>query len=250
MRAILLAITLLSMLSTPLIAQPPSAAAKPSAEAVALGYQIAQVTNSEALTRTQLNKLLGETLPKQFAANPDFVELESRFSGISAAYIAKLSPLIIDAVIPKLPELWARIGPVYARSFTESELRELLNFYRSPTGTRMIEVIGRRGDFTRLLNEAIQTPDAKISAESLRSGVDVGIRSIGSELSAADKAEIQRLESSPLAPKMLAIRPEITEITADWGNEPSPDNEAKIEAVTKAFFEGYFKDRAEGKVAP
>jgi hypothetical protein len=239
----------LALLSAPVMAQPHSVDPTPRAEVMSLSYQVAQVTNSETLTRLQLNKMLGETLPKQFAANPDFVEMESRFPGITAAFIEKLSPAIVDTVIPRLPELWARVSPVYARSFSENELRELLNFYRSPVGTRMIEIIGKRGDFTRLLGEAMRTSDPKVSAEGISSGIDIGIRAVGAEMSAADKAEIQRFESSPLGPKLLSIRPELAAMSAEWGNEPSPSDDAKVDAAIRAFFDGYLKDHAEGKVA-
>ena len=70
----------------------------PTPKAISLGYELASVTNGEALTRTQLDKVFRETFPKQLAANPQFVEIENMYPGFSAQLVDRIGRIITDAI--------------------------------------------------------------------------------------------------------------------------------------------------------
>ncbi|WP_421792194.1 DUF2059 domain-containing protein [Hyphobacterium sp.] len=46
----------------------------------------------------------------------------------------------IDEIRTLMPQFIAEISAIYAQNFTEEELQQLLDFYRSPVGQRLIEV--------------------------------------------------------------------------------------------------------------
>lgn len=239
-------VLILSVFATPLVAQPaPSATIAASRQA--LGLQLAEITNSEALSRVQLDKMLRETFPKQMAANPDFVELESMFPGVSAKVVDALAPIVMTGVLERLPTLWERIGVIYASEFSERELRQLIGFYSSPVGVRLIDIMGRRSDFSKAIDTVLRDPDAKLSPDDMKSGLQIGIRGVVQELTPAETAEIRRFfESSPVGAKMVAVTPRVQSTAADWGNEPSPELDAQVEAAVQAVLKPYI----DGKVAP
>jgi uncharacterized protein len=50
-----------------------------------------------------------------------------------------VSPVVLDALNARLGEALGQIAGVYARSFTASEMRQLVTFYRTPTGQKFLD---------------------------------------------------------------------------------------------------------------
>src|SRR3546814_15833094 len=103
------------------------------------------------ITSLHMVKFCDETMPSVVAANPDLAEREVEYPGIIKRLIEAMRPEIERQVIDGLPVLWDRMAAVYAGALTDPEMREMLAFYRSPTGQWLIESIGEGADFSKLM---------------------------------------------------------------------------------------------------
>jgi hypothetical protein len=235
MRALLLAAGL-ALWASPSLAAPATdpEAATALSRRQALGYAIAELTNSEALTRVQFDKMLKDTLPKQLGANPDFIELEAAIPGITDKVIDAMAPIIIKHVITRLPALWTRVGALYANGLTQRELEQVLAFYQSPVGRRLMDAMGKKMDYSRAVRQGIQDPKTPLTADDIQSAQQIGVLGLQQELTAADLVEIKRFESLPVGPKLGALALRFQEVTAAWGNEPSPEVDAAVQEAVMA----------------
>ncbi len=229
----------------PLVAQPSSPVPASAGVRQALAYQLAAFTNSEAAMRVQMDKLLRETLPQQFAAQPDFAELEAAYPGVSAAMVDAMAPIMLEDTLARMPDLWKRIGSVYAAAFSESELQTLIGFYRSPAGVRLLDAMRRNSDMSKAVAQVLNNPDSPIRAEDLRAGQDAAISAAQAELTPAELDEIGRFEASPLGAKLLSVAPQAQQVSAAWSNESTPELDAKLDKAMQRILSSYI----EGKVS-
>lgn len=210
-----------------------------------LAYQLAAFTNSEAAMRVQMDKLLRETLPQQFATQPDFVELEAAYPGISAALVEGMAPLMLKDTLARMPDLWKRIGSIYAAAFSEAELHALTDFYRSPAGVRLLDAMRRNSDVSKAVANALNNPDSPIRAEDLQASQDAALSATQAELTPAELEDIGKFEASPLGAKLLEVAPRAQQAATAWSNESTPELDAKLDKAMQRILSSYI----EGKVS-
>lgn len=59
-------------------------------------------------------------------------------SDVALIYDANI-PLLMDAMSAKLDGLTDNMAAIYAENFTETELRDLIAFYKTPTGQKLLQ---------------------------------------------------------------------------------------------------------------
>jgi hypothetical protein len=223
--------------------QPPPVAA--TAQQRQLAARLVRILNSEALTRTQLIKMLDETLPKTLSTNPTFAELERDYPGISKGFLDAMRPIILEGTLSRMPTLWARLEPIYTRSFTEAELQALLAFYTSPTGTRIIDKMGRGSDFSQMLGNVIASDDKRVTVKDMQAGIQTGIAEVVRSSSDEDIAAIKALNATSAGAKLPAVNQQVQAEAAAWGNEADPEMDTKIEEAVKAVVAKYIGKTAQ-----
>jgi len=124
---------------------PPAAALPPATdEARALAAELARATGMEART-AQVMGLMRNSM----------VELMRTSSHLPAEDVGK----IVDEVL--LPEMRSRVGElsaaiveIYATTYSPDELRQLLAFYKSPLGQRLLQLAPRINELTIAAGQA------------------------------------------------------------------------------------------------
>jgi len=124
-------------------AGPLAAAAQTSPPAPVAAAPAAVTPKTEALVRrmmkamkveNQVDQMLGAMLPvmaeQQFKANPQLTEADR------ALIVETTRQVMREEFTPKL---LARAVPIYAATFNESELEQIVAFYESPPGRSIIE---------------------------------------------------------------------------------------------------------------
>ncbi|HEV2957312.1 MAG TPA: DUF2059 domain-containing protein [Xanthobacteraceae bacterium] len=92
--------------------------------------------------------------------------LRSRYHDITDATLAELRGEFERIQAKNLAQVMATAPPIYAKYFTVQELRDLLAFYRTPTGAKALRVLPQvMGEFSagllpRMKEVQIQTMDA------------------------------------------------------------------------------------------
>jgi hypothetical protein len=239
----------LTVLLVPAMAQaqtaprPPQLRADPTAagdaQREALALELAELLNSEALTRTQSVRLMNETVPRSLAASPEFAAMEKQFPGIGKAVIDAMAPIVIEGTVKRLPELWRRLAPAYFDAFTADELREVIAFYRSPLGTRIIQIMGEESDFAGAMAEAMHSPNGNISQNAVRQGIEAGSAGLVRRLSAEDLRKIGEFMATPAGKKVGEIAPRVQQIAAEWGNDQPPELQQQVQAAVVSAVQRY-----------
>ena len=226
-----IAITLAPVASAAATSVP--AAPSNDAEHIKLANELAGVLNSEALLRAQISKMLDDTLPKTFAASPDFAALEREHPGVTRAMIDAMRPIILNGTLTRLPTLTARLAPIYAQSFTTAELHTLLDFYTSPTGMRVIKAMGEGADFSRLLGDMVASNSATVTTEGVRAGIQSGAAEVIRTATPEDIKAMMALASTDTGKKMREVAPKVQAASVAWGSEPDPELDAQVEGAVK-----------------
>jgi hypothetical protein len=220
---------------------PPAAAVDPAR--LALGTELAKITNGENVSNAQLDKMLSDTMPKALAANPDIAAMERKYPGIIAAMLAAMRPLFEAHVARDMPRQWPMIGRLYAERMSAPEIQATIAFYRSTTGQRVIQLMGEESDYSAVINQAIAEPDSKITESGLRSGVSSGIAALQRRLTPAEIAEVARFEASPAGLKLRGTIPVIQSAIVAMGNEPTPELDAQLEKAMQDVVATFTSER-------
>lgn len=209
------------------------------AEHEKLANDLARVLNSEELMRAIIGKMLDETLPKTFAASPDFAEMERDHPGAIKVAIEAMRPVMIDAMLVRLPTLSARLEPIYSRALTTAELHTLLDFYTSRTGVRVIKAMGEGADFSLMLGDMIANNTGTATPEGLRAGVRSGTAEVVRTATPEDVKAMEALVATSAGKKMIEITPQAQAVSAAWGNEPDPELDAQVQSAVKRALTAY-----------
>jgi len=101
--------------------------AKPSAAAVATAKQIIVLKGSDTI--------FGSLIPGVIEQNKSMFEQQNPAIGKDLATVAAQ---LRTELAPKLDEVTSEVARIYASHFTEKELTDILAFYSSPIGRKMI----------------------------------------------------------------------------------------------------------------
>lgn len=228
-------------------------AAPPAAESPVRserGYALARLLNSEAITRRQLPGLASQ-LGAQFRANPDVAPIEKEYPGAVDYLIAALVPGLEQMVMAKAPELWSELGAIYAGAMTETELDATITFYRSPTGTKLIDALVENMDYSPVLEDVAKNDyEGKITAESFEKMVTkTASVAVPKAMSARDRIALMAFSRTPAFAKLTGLRTRTAQAVAEFSNRPDPAYEKRVETISVAALEEFMSAK-DGKRAP
>ena len=228
------------------LAAPGQAGAPTPAVAVAidparriLGLELAQLLNSDAMSRAQIDHMLSETFPAALAADAAFKELEKDYPGISRATLDAMRPIVTAEVVKGLPTLWNSLGAIYAEEFTEGELNEVLAFFRSPAGGRVIENMAREVTFGAELQAMLASEQNDISETAMRTGLAAGAVKAVRKLSEEDRKAVAAFGWTPAGAKLAATKKRILPVLTAWSNQTSPETDARMEKAMTEVIEKF-----------
>lgn len=217
-------------LAAPAVAQPATApAVQADRSTEMLSLELSRILNSEAATQAQLRKMIDETMPNSFAKDPNFQMLEDAYPGITGQAIRAMAPHLEASIGQSLPEMQAEVAVVYRRHFDAAELRELIEFYSSPLGRKLIAGVSEQADFSASLDSAVASGgENAITADQLGQGIALGAGKVVDSLTTSERAEVFRFGLSPLGFKLNKLNVEVQALMAEFANRPDPELEAAI----------------------
>jgi uncharacterized protein len=119
----------------------------------------------DAMVRSELPKLVSTVLKNVPALDSDRPEIQKKFSDI----VSRMAIKYRDRVVKKidLNQLIEQVSyPIYDKYFTESELRDIVGFYKSSTGKKAIAVLPQIvGDSMKRTNEILLPKMTSIMTE-------------------------------------------------------------------------------------
>lgn len=113
------------------LALPAQADEAPSPETLRVALELAGIMNGNSVTQ------MSRTLTAQIWPN-----LEGQFKAkVDAATLAELKTVFEEALAHFTTEVMKDAPAVYARNFTAQELRDMIAFYKTPTGKKALQVM-------------------------------------------------------------------------------------------------------------
>ena len=111
-----------------LLVAPPALAQSPSPEATSAARELIVAMKATDQFKAILPLIMQNLKPAIVQNQPD---VEKDFDAIT--------PAMIDMAMSKLPALTELMAQVYARNFTTAELNDLMAFYKTPTGQKLLQ---------------------------------------------------------------------------------------------------------------
>ena len=119
----------------------------------------------DMMVRSELPKLVSTVLKDAPFLDSDRPEVQKQFNDI----VSRMAMKYRDRVVKKVDvnQLIEQVSyPVYDKYFTETELRDIIGFYKSSTGKKAISMMPQiLGDSMRLTNEILLPKMSKIMTE-------------------------------------------------------------------------------------
>lgn len=177
---------------------------------------VMQQYSPEKITE-QVSEVLDTTLPQSFRNDPQFVELERAYPGLTNVIVASIKPVVLRAYADKLPLLWEQLAELYAINLTSAEIDQIGAFSTSPVGVRYAKALQQNRDLLPAVDAARNASgvDASVS-EATKKSLIATIRKASSDISAADRLVIFRFENSLAGAKLTKMMPKMQEITLNW----------------------------------
>jgi len=135
----------------------------------ALIKELYLATRADKLAETFTNITLTQMerdLPRMLSELPEMADLKSRERDQAQKTIAETSTRMLRRFKELMPErinfaevMEQMFYPIYDRFFSEDELKDLVAFYKSPTGRKSIEVM------PQLMQDAVQRSNQALNAK-------------------------------------------------------------------------------------
>jgi hypothetical protein len=171
-------------------------------------------------------------------------ELDRDLPGFVDALRAAVLDVTLADLRADLPTVHQRYALLLTDRFSADETAELINFYRSPTGAKVIAAKFANIDIAKLVAQYNENPEAAVSADDITKANADAVPSIWKGLSAEDIGALLTFSLRPVARKLQVVAPAMAAIEADIANEPDPKLDAEIEAATQRVYKQFGLDEA------
>jgi hypothetical protein len=169
--------------------------------------------------------------------------------GLMEKILTAAHPVVRKHMAKTIPSMQRRFAEFYGQRFTAAEIDELLGFYRSPTGAKLVAGMYAGADMDSLIGSVGTDGTGTVTADDMRSFNHSTTKRILPVFNDADKKTIIDFMGQPAFAKLTRILPDFQKLLADVANEPpSPAMEADIESTVERAMEEYFAGKSTNKV--
>ena len=158
-------------------------------------------------------------------------------------------PVVRKHMAKTIPSMQRRFAVFYGQRFSSSEIDELLGFYRSPTGAKLVAGMYAGADMDSLIGSVGADGNGTVTADDMRSFNHSTTKRILPIFTEADKKTIVAFMGQPAFAKLTKVLPEFQKLLAEVANEPpSAAMEADLDKTVERAIEEYFAGKATNKV--
>jgi hypothetical protein len=170
---------------------------------------------------------------------PEDAAVYDRNPGLLDAILASGRPVMRSHIVAGIPAQQQRFAQFYAEKFTPDEIDQLIAFYSTPTGTKVVEAMYAGGDFSEVI-DAMDKGSGAMNAAAVEKMNSSAAAQLPYKFDADDWKAMFAFAATPAHAKLEKIAPEFNQLVADVGNAPDPtlesDMNSAIESAVKAYF--------------
>lgn len=210
-------------------------AARP-ASVSALGLVTLFTDQDRALERARRD------LPVVYRASPNLQALEVEYPGITDYFIARMLPDAEQRVVERSRRLRDPMAAWLSATMTESELTQVLAFYRNGAGARILGMVGQMNGAPMLRNLAPKL--GQFSGDDLKNGASATIAAndLASQLTPAERVQVTAFAATDAGRKWQSVQPGFFAMMADFANRDAQTSLPVIRAEAAAIIAEYERD--------
>ncbi len=156
------------------------------------------------------------------------------------AIYASAVPVVRKHVSAGMPRLHSRSAAFYAGRFTPAEIDQLIGFYGSPTGVKMVAGLYAGLDMGKIVDAIGPEGKGPLTGDTMKGVIGSAAFGILPTFEAADWKAFTEFTKSPVFVKVREATPDMLKMTADMANEPNPEFDAELEQVIGKTVQDYF----------
>jgi hypothetical protein len=194
------------------------------------------VLNPEKPMIDMVSRNFSDSMRAAIDANEDYLTLEKDYPGISNAMVEAMTKAMLADLVADIPADRRRYARFYASQFTPAETAELIAFYSSSAGQRLIAAKYATLDAKPLMKDFAENPESEVSQQQIRDINRAATNSIIEGMSPADKAALLAFAKTPVFAKLTAARGEMEKLEAEIANEPDPELDKALDEAADSVF--------------
>jgi hypothetical protein len=165
--------------------------------------------------------------------------LEKEHPGLVAELRKATRDVVLADLQADMPALHRRYARFFSDQFTPAETAELISFYRSPTGAKIIAAKFANVDVSGLIDKVTGDPNAKVSTGDIEAMNKGAVSAMWKGMTADDVRSVLSFGLRPVARKLQAAAPAMAQIETEIANEADPALDAAIEQATQKVYERF-----------
>lgn len=158
-------------------------------------------------------------------------EVFAEFPGLAEAIVERCRPLVAKYTRDSVPAVQDKSARFFMSRFSPAEIDQLLLFYRSPVGTKVIAGMFAGVDGADVAADIVDRESGEVKSADISKLVGSALMRIAPSFTQDDKAALIAFGTSPVGRKMNSLTPEIMAFNTQIANEPDPELDAALDKV-------------------
>lgn len=168
--------------------------------------------------------------------NAEYADVFDAHPGLDKAIIAAAKPIMEADLRKDLPAIRQRYGRFYQAHLQPVEIRQLLAFYRSPTGAKVIAGMFAGLDLQSIAANVAQNEGTEVRPSDLSDALKATTRRILPAFDDSDRAALLTFMGTSAFRRLQQVNPKIMALHAEIANESDPELDTALdEAMEKAI---------------
>jgi hypothetical protein len=174
---------------------------------------------------------------------PQDASVYSSNPGLREAIIAATWPVVREHFVANLPVKAAKMAGFFAQRLSPDDIDQLVGFYGSPTGTKLIAKMYASLDARKLAQAAHANGTGAARADAVKDVSDSAAEQALSSLDADDYKQLFTFAATPAFQRLKAALPEFHQLTAQLASEDHSAVNADVKAAAAAAVKKYMANK-------
>lgn len=146
-----------------------------------------------------------------------------------------------------MPGHQQKFAEFYARKFSPDELQQLIDFYSTPTGNKVISGMYSGADLGKMADAAAEKGGSAVTAEAIRDYTNsTGVKLLPG-FDADDWKAFFIFAATPGYAKLKSVGPEFQQLTADLANQGDAAMDAELDKAVEVAVGNYMARKKAAK---
>ena len=177
--------------------------------------------------------------------NPEDAAVYTQNPGLLETVLDAGRPVMRKHLETTIPTQQRRFAQFYAQKFSADEIDQLISFYSTPTGAKVVAAIYEGLDLAKLAEGMDKKGNLTLTSNQVHDANTSAVSHLPDAFNAEDWKAVLVFSVTPVHAKLNRLAPEFNQLVADIGNEPDPALDAEIDKAVETAVKAYFAKKKE-----